>query len=73
MTQIIILRICTACTQKKGYRNQKYAQKIVDRAIHYCQKNGINRVVLNASDAGKPMYDKLGFVSSPETMRLLIK
>ncbi len=58
---------------EKGYRNQKYAQKIVDRAIHYCQKKGINRVVLNASDAGKPIYEKLGFVSSPETMRLFIK
>ncbi|MBW2199680.1 MAG: GNAT family N-acetyltransferase [Deltaproteobacteria bacterium] len=58
---------------EKGYRHQKCAQKIVDRAIHYCQKNGINRVVLNASDAGKPIYEKLGFVSSPETMRLFIK
>lgn len=58
---------------EKGYRNQKYAQKIVDRAIHYCQKIGINRVVLNASDAGKPIYEKSGFVSSPETMRMFIK
>ncbi len=58
---------------EKGYRHQKYAQKIVDRAIHYYQKNEINRVVLNASDAGKPIYEKLGFVSSPETMRLFIK
>ena len=58
---------------EKGYRNQKYAQKIVDRAIHYCQKNEISRIVLNASDAGKPIYEKSGFVSSPETMRLFIK
>jgi len=58
---------------EKGYRNQKYAQKIVDRAIHYCQENGISRIVLTASDAGQPIYEKLGFVSSPETMRLFIK
>jgi len=58
---------------EKAYRHQKCAQKIVDRAIQYCQQSGINRVVLNAGDAGKPIYEKAGFVSSPETMRLFIK
>lgn len=58
---------------EKAYRHQKCAQKIVDRAIQYCQKNGISRIVLNASNAGKPIYEKSGFVSSPETMRLFIK
>lgn len=58
---------------EKAYRHQKCAQQIVDRAIQYCQQNGINRVVLNASDAGRPIYEKSGFVSSPETMRLFIK
>jgi GNAT superfamily N-acetyltransferase len=58
---------------EKGYRNQKYAQKIVARVVTYCQENGIKRVVLNASDAGKPIYEKLGFVSSPQTMKLFIE
>jgi GNAT superfamily N-acetyltransferase len=58
---------------EKEYRNKKCAQKIVNRAIRYCQQNGISRVVLNASDAGRPIYDKIGFIPSPETMRLFIK
>ena len=58
---------------EKEYRNKKCAQKIVNMAIRYCQQNGISRVVLNASDAGRPIYDKIGFMPSPETMRLFIK
>jgi GNAT superfamily N-acetyltransferase len=58
---------------EKAYRQQRCAQKIVDRAIQYCQQNGIKRVILNASDAGKPIYEKSGFVSSHETMRFFIQ
>jgi len=58
---------------EKDFRGRKYAQQINERAIQYCKENGINRVILNASDAGKPIYEKSGFVSSPETMRLFIK
>lgn len=58
---------------EKDFRGRKYAQEIIERAIQYCKENGINRVILNASDAGRPIYEKSGFVSLPETMRLLIK
>ena len=58
---------------EKAHRNKKCAQKIVDKAIQYCKHNGVNRIFLNASEAGKPIYDKKGFESSPETMRLFIK
>jgi GNAT superfamily N-acetyltransferase len=58
---------------EKDFRGRKCAQEIIERAIQYCKKNGINRVILNASDAGKPIYEKSGFVSLPETMRLFIK
>ncbi|MBT8341762.1 MAG: GNAT family N-acetyltransferase [Desulfatitalea sp.] len=57
---------------EKNHRQKKCATKIVDRAIQYCQENGIGRILLNTSEAGKPMYEKAGFVSSPETMRLFI-
>ena len=58
---------------EKAHRHKKCAQKIVDKAIQYCQQNDIGRIVLNASEAGKPIYEKKGFVSSPETMRFFIK
>jgi len=57
---------------EKNHRQKKCAKKIVDRAIEYCQDKGINRVLLNASDAGKPIYERIGFVRSPEAMRLFI-
>ncbi|MFH1369776.1 MAG: GNAT family N-acetyltransferase [Planctomycetota bacterium] len=59
-------------TEKK-FRGKKFARQIIEKAIQYCKNNGINRIVLNASDEGKPLYKKIGFVSSPETMRLFIK
>ena len=57
---------------EKNHRQKKCAKKIVDRAIEYCQDKGINRVLLNASDAGKPIYERIGFLPSPEAMRLFI-
>lgn len=59
-------------TEKK-FRGRKFAQQIIERAIQYCQKNGIIRVILNSSDTGKPIYEKLGFVSSSDTMKLFIE
>ncbi len=50
------------------FRGRKYAQKIIDKAIQYCKEIGINRVILNTSDAGKPIYEELGFTESPNSM-----
>ena len=58
---------------EKAYRKKQCAKTIVERAIQYCRESGINRMLLNASDAGKQIYEKAGFVSVPETMRLFIK
>jgi len=58
---------------EKGYRHKKCAQRIVKRALQYCQQNGIKRIILHASEAGRLVYEKLDFVSSPETMRLSIE
>lgn len=57
---------------EKSHRNRKHAQRIVNTMIEYCRANGIKRILLNASDAGKPVYQKIGFRSAPDTMRLLV-
>jgi len=57
---------------EKEFRGRKYAQQIVEKAIQYCKENGICRIVLNASDAGRSVYEKSGFLPAPETMRLVI-
>ena len=58
---------------EKEFRGKKYARQIIAGALEFCKKNRISRVVLNASDAGRPLYEKLGFTSSPETMRMFIQ
>jgi GNAT superfamily N-acetyltransferase len=58
---------------EKGSRNNRFASLIVEKAIQYCKDNGIKCVFLNASEAGRPIYEKIGFRSAPEMMRLDIK
>jgi len=50
----------------------KVYQSIIDEAVNYCKKLGIKRMILNAIDSGKPIYEKYGFVSAPDTMRLFL-
>jgi len=58
---------------EKDFRGRKLSQQIIQRAIQYCKESGITRIVLNASDAGKPIYEKLGFSASPGAMMLFVK
>ncbi len=57
---------------EKTHRNRKCAQRIIDAAIQHCRVHGVNRMILTASAAGKPIYEKIGFRSTPEMMRLFI-
>ncbi len=57
---------------EKDYRGRKLARQIITQAVTYCRTRGIRRIILNASDAGRPLYEKLGFVASPEAMRMFI-
>jgi GNAT superfamily N-acetyltransferase len=57
---------------EKSHRNKKCAQRIIQYAIRHCKSLGIKRILLNASDAGQPVYQKFGFRSAPDTMRLFI-
>lgn len=52
------------------HRKAGCASRIIREAIAYCREHGINRIFLNASDAGRPVYETLGFQTSPETMRI---
>jgi GNAT superfamily N-acetyltransferase len=58
---------------EKSHRNKKCAQYIVHTAIKYCRAQGVNRIILTASNAGKPIYEKIGFHATPDMMRLLIE
>ena len=58
---------------EKSHRNKKCAQRIIHNVIKHCNSNGIKRILLNASDEGRPVYQKIGFRSAPDTMRLFIE
>ncbi|MBW1802456.1 MAG: GNAT family N-acetyltransferase [Deltaproteobacteria bacterium] len=55
---------------EKDYRGRRCANRIIEEAIRYCKANGLKRIFLSASAAGKPVYENIGFVSIPEMMRL---
>ena len=59
-------------TEKSG-RNKKCAQRIILKAISHCKAQGIMRIILNASDAGQPVYQKMGFRSAPDILRLYLE
>lgn len=55
------------------YRKQGMASRIVKSALDYCRSIGIRRVILNASEAGRPLYEQLGFEAADNAMRLWIE
>ena len=44
-----------------GYRRYGPAKLLMKTMLHWCKEEGIGSVTLNASSAGKPLYEKLGF------------
>jgi GNAT superfamily N-acetyltransferase len=51
-----------------AYRKQGLARRLMDAMHAYCRSEGIERVVLNASTFGKPLYDAMGYVVAEEPM-----
>jgi len=63
--QPIILGIYT----EREHRNQGIASRMVETILTHCRKAGYSSVVLHASEAGRPLYERLGFQGTSE-MRL---
>lgn len=49
-----------------GYRRRGLARRIVKAAILACRENGLPILSLHASDAGKALYESLGFELTSE-------
>lgn len=58
---------------EKEFRKRGLAEKVVKCILDYCKSNGINRVFLNASEAGRSVYEKIGFNKSDTTMIINLK
>jgi len=54
------------------HRRQGLARKLMAAALEWCRAHGIRAVILHASEAGRPLYQSLGFRSTNE-MRLVLE
>lgn len=55
------------------YRNRGIGTSLLQRAIEYLDSAGIPTQKLDATPAGKPLYEKLGFVTEYEIDRWILK
>ncbi len=54
------------------HRGQGLAHRLVDTCVAYCQAHDIPTLLLHASDAGRPIYERIGFSATNE-MRLRLQ
>jgi GNAT superfamily N-acetyltransferase len=50
------------------HRKQGLGRRLMDAMHDYCRAEGIERVVLNASTFGRPLYEGMGYVTTVEPM-----
>jgi len=56
---------------EKRFRRLGLARELVEVAVEWCRGNGVDVMVLHASDAGRRMYEELGFGATNE-MRMVL-
>jgi len=60
--------LCNVYTEE-AYRGKGIARRLVQMAIDDCKARKLKRLSLHASDAGRPIYESMGFQATNE-MRL---
>jgi GNAT superfamily N-acetyltransferase len=51
-----------------SHRQQGLARRLMDAIHEWCRADGLERLVLNASTFGKPLYEAMGYVVTNEPM-----
>jgi GNAT superfamily N-acetyltransferase len=54
------------------YRRRGFARQVLEAIVAWCREQGFAAVLLHASDAGRPLYQELGFQPTNE-MRLMLR
>lgn len=54
----------------QAMRGRGIASTIIDRLLDHCRQQGLRRILLNASEAGRDIYRKKGFKSLEQAMIL---
>lgn len=52
----------------QAHRKQGLAGRLMDAMHEWCRSQGIERIVLNASTFGQPLYEQMGYVIANEPM-----
>jgi GNAT superfamily N-acetyltransferase len=55
------------------YRNRGIGTKLLQRTVQYLDESGVPTLKLDATPLGKPLYEKMGFVSEYEIERWISK
>ncbi len=53
-----------------AFRGRGAANVVVAAALAHAQARGVRKLILHATEAGRPMYEKLGFLASSAYMEL---
>jgi GNAT superfamily N-acetyltransferase len=49
-----------------AYRRKGLARELMKTAMEWCAREGVEMVILHASDHGRPLYERLGFEATNE-------
>lgn len=60
--QALILNVFT----ERPWRRRGVAEALMRELLEWCRENGVESVVLHASNEGRPLYEKLGFTPTNE-------
>ncbi len=83
MSYYSVMPTCCDTTGKKAYvmnmytdpeyRRQGIAYKTLDLLVQDAKARGVDHITLEATDMGRPLYEKYGFVQMPAEMQLIDK
>lgn len=51
---------------ERSWRRRGVAEVLMREVLEWCRANGVESVVLHASESGRPLYEKLGFTPTNE-------
>ena len=57
----------------QGYRRRGHAEKLLRMLIKEAGRLGVGKILLDATQMGRPLYEKLGFVPLSDQMQLKLQ